>query len=72
MGNNSCISFLLLYPGYVSSNGSTECTVCPAGYACPDNTDPSKNYECVDGSYSIEGETTCTTCPSGSYCPTNM
>lgn len=61
-----------LLTGYISGNGSTDCTVCPSGYACPDNTDPSQNYECPDGFYSIEGATTCTGCSAGYFCPTKM
>ena len=57
--------------GYISANGSEVCTACPAGYACPDSADPSKNVECAAGSYSAVLTTVCTVCPAGSYCPIN-
>ena len=47
----------------------TNCTQCPAGYACPSQTDPGQNTPCPEGSYSMEGVATCTTCPAGKQCP---
>lgn len=58
--------------GYVSGQASTACQICPAGYACPDVTDPTKNTICDAGKYSIAGQMDCTSCPDGSYCPSTM
>ena len=54
--------------GYLSSPGATECRQCPAGYACPDNADYSKNVQCSNGWYSIAGQMDCTACSLGHYC----
>lgn len=54
---------------YISSLGSSKCELCPAGYSCSNNGDPSKNQACVPGSYSIAGATVCTPCQAGSFCP---
>lgn len=48
-------------------SGSTDCTVCPGGSACPNPAD--LPTACTDGYFSPEGADTCTICPAGSYCP---
>ena len=54
--------------GYYSNPGATECTQCPAGSQCPDNTDGSKNTQCAAGWYSLAGDMACTPCLAGHYC----
>ena len=51
------------------SNGSqSACTVCPAGFACPDTT-AAIYMECEPGTYSDTGESFCHVCPAGYECP---
>lgn len=51
----------------VQSSGSTNCTICPAGYTC--STPSALPVACAEGEYSAEGSSTCSTCPAGFYCP---
>jgi hypothetical protein len=44
------------------------CTLCPAGYTCP-NADGSSKEECAAGSFSLRGVKDCTVCPAGHQCP---
>ena len=60
---------VLCIPGYQSSEGSTECSPCPAGFGCPLSSDPTLNFACTSGLYSPEGERVCLSCPAGSACP---
>ncbi|GMH73236.1 hypothetical protein TL16_g06129 [Triparma laevis f. inornata] len=54
--------------GSYSFTGSTNCTTCSAGYACP-NTDGSGMISCTAGHYSLPASTACTACTVGYYCP---
>ena len=58
-----------LSAGYISADDAPECTPCPAGYACPDNKDPTANIQCSPGTYSLTAELICAECPAGSACP---
>ena len=58
-----------VFLGHISSLGSTSCTVCRAGYECPDVDDPTTSVPCSAGSYSEELDLVCHQCPSGSRCP---
>ena len=55
--------------GFQSAAGSTECSLCPAGFACPVTSDSSLNFACLPGSFSGEGESVCKACPAGWACP---
>ena len=60
---------ILCIHGYQSSEGSTECFPCPAGFGCPLTSDPTLNFACTSGLYSPEGVSLCLSCPAGSACP---
>lgn len=51
--------------GYYRSAAERECTLCPAGSACPDAT---AAVACAAGTFSGPGATECTSCPAGSAC----
>jgi hypothetical protein len=53
--------------GSYSVSGSSECTICRAGYFCP-QSDASLEIPCADGTYSLAGSTSCTPCPAGYMC----
>jgi len=48
------------------SEGSTNCSRCPAGYSCP--TSSLIGSQCAQGYYSLLGEQFCTVCPAGYSC----
>ena len=53
------------------STTAAYCTVCDAGYYCPQSDASPLVYKlpCEKGFYSAEGATECTLCPVGTYCP---
>ncbi len=59
-------------PGEISGSGQTKCILCPAGYACPNASNPSQNTPCQNGTYSIAGASICTPCTAGKYCPSTQ
>ena len=52
---------------YASSQGSSGCTVCTAGFYC----DAVSQTQCGAGYYSSAGSSFCTPCPVGHKCPGN-
>lgn len=56
---NECISGL-----YSSQAGSSQCTICPAGYYCDDKITPKL---CPAGTFSPSSSTKCTDCGRGYY-----
>ena len=52
--------------GYYSYAGDGVCSICPAGYRCPDAT--VQPILCEPGQYNLPGKITCTTCPEGHFC----
>lgn len=72
-------------PGYTSSTGASECSVCSAGQFC-EGRGTSLPSDCPAGSYcpegsaapiacepgyvqSLTGQSDCSACPTGTYCP---
>ena len=53
--------------GQYSQAGSTACTDCPPGYACPDTMAANKEA-CDPGWYATGKATECTPCTAGKYC----
>ena len=59
-------------PGTVGLKAVEECTLCPAGYFCPNramNSTEQKNFKCESGAFCQEGSARNYTCPAGYYCP---
>ncbi len=54
--------------GTYATGWATSCTVCTAGYYCPDAT---ATVYCTAGNYCPQGSTAAITCPDGFKCPTN-
>lgn len=64
-----CTSTCTCPPGYYP-DGSTGCTICPAGYACPGGL--SDRVQCTPGTYqNLTGQSTCSNCGPGAYSLTN-
>ena len=55
-------------PGTYSLGNQTVCTVCEAGYMCPD-AEGASIEPCVAGTFSLAQATECTDCPLGKACP---
>lgn len=59
--------------GQYSSAGSTSCTDCPIGSACPDKANPSNIIDCEaeEGFYALNAiqQTECIICEAGYICP---
>mmetsp|Transcript_14065 Transcript_14065/g.25735 ORF Transcript_14065/g.25735 Transcript_14065/m.25735 type:complete len:1736 (+) Transcript_14065:159-5366(+) len=54
-------------PGYVSDEGSPDCTPCPAGTESENNV----CQNCTKGYYSLQGAEECSPCKPGTYMPNN-
>ena len=55
--------------GRYSVAGSTSCSNCTAGYACPAASTNSTVMQCPSGKYSVAGSGVCSDCAAGYACP---
>ena len=55
--------------GAFAEAGSTQCTPCPPGFACPSTEDSSVMIACAPGTYAAGGAAACAACPAGTFGP---